>query len=283
MSLIYPETQHDDHRCATSKAERYGWDKVENQPGRFDYIDKLSLAIDPSVQRDAETKESQARILKMAAGWDWISCGALSVSLRGGKYVVFDGQHRLLAAMKREEIKVLPCLVFKNTTVADEAAGFLKINVAKRPVGVFDRHRIAIMAQDETATAVERLVRASGIVMARTPTAGQTKSIDWINKNVAQPHIQHVLCVSVDVIRDVPISRRILEALTYLHRFTQTGLDDRLVGILRQRGGEALERGMTRAAAGFARGGAKVFAAGILDVVNHGLKNRIELLNEAVR
>ena len=283
MGLVYPETQHDDHFGDASKASRYKWAGVSNSQGRFEYIDKTRLAIDRTVQRDASNAVSEKNIRSIAAEWDWVACGVLSVSMRDGEYVVFDGQHRLMAAMKREEITTLPCLVFKNATVADEASGFLKINTGKKPVSLFDRHRIALIAGDESAIATERAARSAGIAFSRSPGAGQTKALDWVYRNAEHGQVDVILRAAVDIMRDGPISRRFLEALAYIHRFTSDGINDRLVGILRKHGYKAIEDGMTRSASGFARGGGRVFAVGVLDVANYRLQNRIELLNEPVR
>jgi len=87
-----------------SKIERYGW-TVQDGQGELRLISKHDLAVDyASYQRIA----NNAKTLVLARDWSWIACGALIVASRGGALHVVDGGHRLVAAMKRDDITMLP-------------------------------------------------------------------------------------------------------------------------------------------------------------------------------
>src|SRR5689334_6103185 len=79
---------------------------TRDRPGEFAMIDKTKLNVDLSYQR----KTTKSRVDKIREEWSWIAFGAVSVALRGdGEWFVMDGQHRVLAAMMRDDIKEVPC------------------------------------------------------------------------------------------------------------------------------------------------------------------------------
>jgi hypothetical protein len=94
-------------RGGQSKVDRYGW-KLIDRPGVYENIDKKRLGIDESYQRP----EIVSKIREMSANWSWMACGVILVARRGKRFYVYDGQQRTAAAMRRSDIKTLPCLVF---------------------------------------------------------------------------------------------------------------------------------------------------------------------------
>jgi hypothetical protein len=114
----------------SDKLSHYKW-KTKNNQGEFVMIDKNELFVDHAYQRD---KINEVRINAIASDWDWVMCGALSVSERDGKLWVMDGQHRKLAADKRSDIKMLPCMVFDLDSQQKEAGAFVGLNSQKTAV-----------------------------------------------------------------------------------------------------------------------------------------------------
>ena len=105
----------------------------DGEPGELLYLNKNILEIDHSYQRNAKN----ARVLKLARRWNWLSCGVLTVAKRSGRYYVVDGQHRLMAALKRADIDQLPCLVFESSEMREEAVAFRDANKERRPINSF--------------------------------------------------------------------------------------------------------------------------------------------------
>lgn len=104
------------------KAERYGWVLKDIAAGEFRQIPKFSLLFDQSYQRDL-IKE---RVLKIQREFSWFSFGVLTVVQREDDYYyVVDGQHRLKATHDLKLIRTVPCLVFRLTSVQQEAMAFL--------------------------------------------------------------------------------------------------------------------------------------------------------------
>ena len=102
------------------------------------------------------------RINEFASAWSWIRCGALSIAKREGKFYVMDGQHRLLAAMKRADIDLLPCIIFDAESLEVEADSFVALNSNKTAVAGVDRFKAMVVAGDQVALAVRNMLQATG-------------------------------------------------------------------------------------------------------------------------
>lgn len=142
-----------------NKIDRYGW-KLVDKPGEFALISKHELAVDQSYQRNL----TELRANAIASEWSWASCLALGVALRpDGNWFVFEGQHRLAAALKRDDIDLLPCLVFEMETQREEATAFLLANTNRRPMTMTERFRALIMKNDLAATKVSVMLASAGV------------------------------------------------------------------------------------------------------------------------
>lgn len=122
---------------------------------------QLGALIIPEYQR----AEDVARTDAMAADWQPLRCGALTVvpsTLRPGKFDVLDGQQRASAARKAG-VAVLPCVVGRPMLQTLGAGEFVAINRDRKAVTAMDRHRASVMAQDPKALAVERAVTHVGM------------------------------------------------------------------------------------------------------------------------
>ncbi len=143
----------------TTKVEQYGWSIVD-EIGELMWLSKAILNVDPAYQRE---KVKLNRILSISRAWSWVACGTLIVAKRtDGKYFVIDGQHRKLAADKRADILNLPCMVFDAVDIPDEASAFLRVNIARSPVGALGKFKSEIIAGDKVAAKVTSMVTESG-------------------------------------------------------------------------------------------------------------------------
>jgi hypothetical protein len=68
------------------------------------------------------------RAAKLKAKFDADLCQPITVSFRGGKYNVVDGQHRVRRAIRDAPGYRMPCRVLRKLTAADEANIFSKMN-----------------------------------------------------------------------------------------------------------------------------------------------------------
>lgn len=259
-----------------TKIERYGW-TVKDTPGELKRLNKSVLQVHPAYQRHAvETK-----IKMIAAAWSWIACGVIIVGKRGGEYWVIDGQHRVIAAMRRADIDSLPCLVFETDSVEQEARGFLDANTGRKPVSSIDKFRASIAAGDETAKYVDSLFHELGITPRATATkAMEIKSVAWAMTRArdSREAFEAVTRMAAELCKESILHEMLLDGLYYIHVNSVTKLNDkRLRDRLKKIGASRLIDAAKRASAYFARGGAKVWADGMLSEINKGLRDKVAI------
>lgn len=253
------------------KITRYGW-KIKDKQGDFKKVDKEILLIDPTYQRAANSE----KVLKIAQEWSWISCNTIEVAYRDNNYYVIDGQHRVLGALKRSDIKELPCMIFETTDVAEEAIGFLSTNTSRRPVATVDIFRAKIVAKDDEALYILRVFNQNGIVLSKT--AGKPKGI----KSVAacftmarenREHFERAMSLAAELCADCLIHEKIISGLFQLSKrlnvpLTNAKLRARILSI----GNSKLMVAANKAGAFYERGGGLIWAYGMYRVINSNLR-----------
>jgi len=153
---------------------------VRGTPPSIEFVDVNHLRVDMDYQRSIDNQASKKLIASIAANWDWRLCTPLAVSRRGDDRYVLDGQHRLAAARMRGDLPHLPCSISTYDGPADEAAMFVAANRARRAINRLDDFHAALVAGDEDALEVRRVVEAAGLKVAR-----KTGSQSWAPGEVA--------------------------------------------------------------------------------------------------
>src|SRR5262245_56491941 len=118
-------------------------------------IEKEKLVVPTDeYQRD----ESRGRIAnEIAMLYDVVAFGALTVIHRSnGELVVADGGTRLAGALKRDDIIVVPCLVFSGLTEKQEADSFLRINLNRRRLRTAQQHHAEVYSEQELALVAQQ-------------------------------------------------------------------------------------------------------------------------------
>ena len=263
------------------KVDLYGW-KVKDTPGALSNLNKTLLQVHPAYQRVATIDKINA----IASKWSWVACGALIVGKRDKNFWVIDGQHRLLAALKRSDIKTLPCLIFQTDNLSQEAQGFLDANTARRPVATYDKYRAALAASDPLALVVDAMLQKLGITVTLSLHKAHTlKCIGFVLTRAKEDPfaLEEVLVAAMEICGTAPIHERVLASLWYLHRNAEVNLfDKRLRARLKAMGSENILNAAAKAAAYYANGGMRVWAEGVLNEVNRGLRNKISLTKDVV-
>jgi len=259
-----------------SKRERYSW-TITDQPGDFAKISKKELRVDQSYQR----KHSEAKINNLAKEWSWVACGAISVALRSdGEWFVMDGQHRVLAALKRDDIDVLPCMVFDINVIAEEARGFLATNTNRKAMNAADKFKALLMTEDHAARIVNELVSFAGRTVqsggGSSPTAFSAVSAMLLCVKEDEQAMRRAWPAIMDVCEGKRIIQPFIAGMWYLERNL---LDDESLWEPKWRkrlakiGYEELLRSINSAAAFYGSGkGNKISAVGILQAINKGLR-----------
>lgn len=157
------------------------WPAAKGNPPSVENRNPSELRLDDSYQRSTDNGASKALIKRIATGWDWRMCLPLVVSKRDdGSLWVIDGQHRLAAALLRGDIQFLPCCVGVYGSVADEAAMFVAMNRARKPMNRLDDFHAAIASGDSEAIEIAKLITDAGFTVSR-----KTGSQSWRPGEVA--------------------------------------------------------------------------------------------------
>lgn len=260
-----------------TKVERYKW-KVQDAPGIQMMLNKNDIQVDHAYQRNV----NDAKVMAIARDWSWIACGSIVVAERGGVYFAVDGQHRVWAARKRSDISELPCLVFKTDEAKQEAKGFLAAQTQRRPITSVEKFRALVTVEDPAAKLVQELLNSTGHAPGGGQNAMSVKCVGVMIKHAAAD--AETLCNVWPLIAAVSEGRavhaRLIEGLMYIEKRMPEGeslTDGYWQKRVKKAGADALLDGATKAAAFYANGGARIWAAGMVEAINRGHRNRLEL------
>lgn len=262
-----------------SKVERYNWARP-GVPGELMWVPKSELDVDHCYQRCL----NEAKVHEIAIKFSWPAFGVVVVARRpDGTMFIVDAQHRHAAAMKRDDIHSVPCVVFDIDETRDEAAHFLSVNTNRRTLTSIDRHKAFVTIGDHCSTVVEELVSSVGRAVSDSRADGVrcVRTIrKWIERD--EKRVRDLWPLIDELSGRGPILERTVDGLLYLdeHLDGTRLCDPRWKRRVLSIGVRKLLEGAARAAAYFAKGGAKQWAHGMLQEINLGLqeKNRLKMI-----
>ena len=252
----------------------------KNNQGSFAMIPKTSLYVDHSYQRDARS----SRVSRISKDWDWVQFGAISVSQRlDNSYFVIDGQHRHQAAMMRDDIDELPCMVFDMANTSDEARGYLSINTMKSAPTMAERFRVMVkLGEDKEAVKLQELAIECG-----REIDGQTRShsIGCIARILyhmkAYPEaFDRAWPVILDVCEGKGLNGRIVEGIVWLEHNLADGKSlshSSYRRILCSIGYDELVNQIAQTVKYEDRSGMTVWGMGILKALNRRLQKKLDI------
>lgn len=254
------------------KVQRYQWDSV-GQKGNFEMIDKRELLIDTEYQR---TMVQGDRAMKIARHFRWTLFGSLIVVKRDdGVLYVVDGGHRLRAAWKRTDIKQVPCMVYSAESIREEARMFVDLNTSPVGMSAFQRYRAQLVAGDEYAVKANQIVSKYEYNFTDRGkeqfSCGCVHAIqNRIKRNEAA--LDKTVCILSEVCEGEPIRKNPVEALFYLI-VNNPGIDfytDYPMLKMKNAGIDTIENEIIRVTRIAQKGGEKISAMGLLNVINSG-------------
>jgi hypothetical protein len=265
----------------SDKVKTYGWAPVPDCKPVFRWINKNNLRVDHYYQRSDTSYQKIARITR---DFEWASCGAILVAERApDRFYVFDGQHRLLAAKRRSDITEMPCLVYDLSGTKEEANAFLDVNTERKAIGAIARHNARLAANDSTAKLIQDSIDEACLNVVNVALkGGQIKCLSICYKlaslNADLFRDALMLSAELSASSDLSVKEMVLDGLFYVGQRIPSGLQNRK---FRKRvldlGMKELCTAIGRAQAFYARSGAKVYAAGIVERVNKGLQQKFAL------
>lgn len=258
------------------KVTRYKW-SMQDAPGVLAQVNKYDIKFDKSYQREI----NDGKVRAIASDWSWLALGVITLADRDGKLYAVDGMHRVSAALLRSDIKDLPCVVFKTQSAQQEAKGFIQSNTLRKAVNTADKHRALVLSGDEIAITVQALIDDAGFAPAKsTSTPNGIKCFGVMHK-LAKNKPQALLKawpIVAQVCEGRSINERVLEGIVLI---VERASEDVTKGKWRQKileiGFDGLKRSAEEASAYYAKGGARVWADGIVKALNKGMRNRLEI------
>jgi hypothetical protein len=254
---------------------------VGETPGELCRIKKTRLSVDHTYQREIRRPDSnESKVRVIAANWEWVACGVLLVGRRkDGTYSVVDGQHRLAAALLRDDITHLPCIVFESNGSVQEADGFLKANTYRKPLSGLDRFKALVHSGDATAISVAALLESTGhnasSNMGNKDVHCVMTMLKWqVKCPVALSMVWPVIAKVCD---EDKVVNSLVDALMYIEIRLQgqSISDEKITDKLLKVGYARIMKTIT-AARGFREGSSiEIAARGLLAEINKGLHNKI--------
>lgn len=275
----------DSHVGQLSKVIRYGWE-ISDEMGVMMFLHKNELRIDHRYQRPSNLR----KVLELASNWSWISFGIITVGLRKDEpgYWVIDGQHRVLAARKRSDIEALPCMIFEIKSICEEADSFLKSNSGRNAVSSIQKFKALIVSKDSHAIYLSNILDKHGITISENPSNGlSTKCIKLLSKRSIENKkvFEYVLKIVTELCKDSVIYEKLFDGLFYIYANINCIGDLRLRNKILSIGSSRLILSAQKASMFYAKGGAKIYASGMLLEINKGLKesNRYSFEGEVLK
>lgn len=261
-----------------SKIEVYKW-RLQDEPGKFKMLHKDELLIAPYQRTVIKWK----KIFEWSANWSWVLCGTLTVALRDGKYYLIDGQHRKIAAKRRTDIDKLPCMVYRFIRIQDESRKFKELQTNRSGIIPTETFRSDLISEDPAALEVRELLKQTSHYIDNAYTA----------KSVRFPNALMKACIkNSEILNDIWPLFVTLHDGDFLNIWIFEGLFY-LEENLRKQGKSVFDKDIYRKLITFKRGkligsihearmfynkgGARIYAEGILRLINYKKVNKIEL------
>lgn len=159
--------------------------KVTAKPGpriertaRLRWIPLGRVTVSDTAQRDLKP----ARVDYLVAHFDVEQIGNPIVNERHGRFFVIDGQHRI-AALREVfgDDHQVQCWTYAGLSEAEEAEKFLQVNDVLT-VNAFDKYGIGVEAGREIECDIDRIVRASGMVVSRQNVDGGIGAVGTLRR-----------------------------------------------------------------------------------------------------
>lgn len=117
-----------------------------------------------------QRRSHQDKIDKIVAHWDERIANEPKVSLRDGKYYVFDGQHTILAreVLNNSQPLEIMCKIYENLSIQDEAHLFAKQTGTSSKPRACERLRANVFAEEDEATSFCKATERAGIIVDMT-------------------------------------------------------------------------------------------------------------------
>lgn len=238
-------------------------------------VNKNMLNIDGRYQREA----SLLKVMSIARNWDWSLFGTIGVAERSdGTLWVYSGGHRVRASFYRNDIKELPCMIFRLEDLSEEARSFLLGAITPSNICPFDRYKAMIAIQDSIALETKEILNELDVAVMKTANNERTlKCIQFVLDAVAINKHLAKRCLKLCIVAagENPIKERCLSAffnlaLHFKDRDILTEFADKIDRLSQ----DEILRKISSLEAETNSGGQKIYALSLMQLINKGKRTR---------
>lgn len=202
-----------------------------HRPYRLQEVPLGKMCVSAKVQREL----NKHRVDELVANFDLDMFGQPAVSWRDGRYFIIDGQHRIEALKiwlgKGWEIQKVPdCRTYQGLTEAEEADMFDRLNNVL-PVSSFDKFKTRVTAGREAETAIDRIIKETGLVISRDKIPGAVHAVGTLGRVYARsgPEVfSRALRIIRDAFGDPGFEAGVIDGIGHLCQRYNGALDERV-------------------------------------------------------
>jgi hypothetical protein len=229
----------------------------------------------------------QKKINDIARNFDFKLLGTLQVVRRSdGTLWVFDGGHRLRAALKRSDITLLPCMVYEVNSIVEEARAFFGTNTLNSKVSSFCRYRAMVIAEEPNALIVRDILEQNGYIPSVSIKNKGFSALNTLYNAVkldkSNAKKTFSLCAKIEKNGATDaLSKYIFEGFYYLSRHLDENDYEKLANIALSFDIKVFSKSINNKAIILGNSRTKLTCAlGILDVINKKTRKKIRINNE---
>jgi len=261
------------------KVEMYKWSS-RYESGYFSMVHKMKLQVDETYQRG----QNNERVLKIARAFNYALFGTLKVAKRkDGSLYVYDGGHRLAAAMKRSDIDKVPCTIVEVDTIEEEARLFLDANGLSQNVSSYQKYMSEIISNDVPETKiVQGVLKKYGYKVADTGSSGRyvraVRELKILAKRDPE-YMDYAFSIIAMIYAGDHIPADVIKGMTYLKFNTNFDFKENAIVKLQVAGPIGIKIAITRKGIEMNMN-RSILPCGLalLDIVNKGLRKKYKVL-----
>jgi hypothetical protein len=263
------------HGVKLDKIQQFGWGEINGKLGKPRNIPKEQLKVD---YEHYQRPVSIPKVQEIQAHFDWTAFGRIGVAERQDKGLyIFDGSHRWTATLSRSDITTVPCEVYHFDSIEEEARAFINANINRKPVSILYKFNAGLVALDPDSLYIDRVLKQHNIRLvkgAKSPLSFSAVGFCYHMAKTSSTRFEQTMELVADICQEIPIPEMLVAGLFYLgSNLTVDLTDPRLRHRIQTIGATRLTKAAKEAQYFHNTGGSKIWAAGMVKLLNRGLRN----------
>jgi hypothetical protein len=179
-------------------------------------LHKTQLKVNQAYQRTLETEKARRAVLYLIRNYTYAAAGITLVSEdenEPGTYWLLDGQHRWQAALHRDDLSEILCLIVDCKSLEEQVKAFLDLNKRRSALNSLQMFYAEVAAGTGGARELLEICKEADVEISRSPKAvniiepNETIALGTL-QNVLKNHGKDVLVQTLRCIREAhPVTR----------------------------------------------------------------------------